>query len=151
MKTRGPSHGQDRCSSSSRSIPHAHRLWPGPARENTWAASLQSGAAHMEPTSHGPRAGSPTKSRDDGPRPGPAHHISGCSAAARPSHFRNITARPGPAIIFQNSQPGPFSKYSARPRPSQFSDRPGQARPGPLAHDKPRFYLFLMICCFGCW
>ena len=51
-----------------------------------------------------------------------------------PTHRNFKVSRPGPSH-FHNSRPGPawlimFSKYSARPGPSQFSDWPGPA------HDK---------------
>ena len=66
-------------------------------------------------------------------------------AAARPSpsHFQKFTARPGPAHqIFESLGP-------ARPGPSQFSDRPGPARPRQTAHDKPwylRLYFEVCMC-----
>ena len=116
------------------------------------------GAAHIEPTSHGPRSGPahqistgwaaarpgpssfhrvvrslarPIQSSEDGPRPGPAHHILKKSrpGPARPINFSKVP--PGPA------RPITFSRVSARPCPSQFSDRPGPARPRQTAHDKP--------------
>ena len=121
----------------------------------------QSGAAHTEPTSHGPR-------------PGPAHQITGRWAAARsgrsifqmmsrlalpgPSYLRVLGRGPARPITFskfygpirsgpsfsQNSRPGPvrpitFSKYSARSGPAHHNFQIGPANPAPgqLAHDKP--------------
>ena len=84
------------------------------------------GAAHIEPTSHGPR-------------PGPAHHIFNFSrpGPARPINFSIFhgPARPGPSI-FQKSRPGParpitFSEVLARPGPARHNFQIGPVRPGP--------------------
>ena len=103
------------------------------------------GAAHVEPTFHGPRPGPahqvsrewvtarpgpsifqmmgrvparPIKISEDAPRPDPA------------SQFQISTARPGPSKL-QKFRPGFKSLGPARPRQSQISDRPGPTRPGP--------------------
>ena len=75
----------------------------------------------------------PIKIAEDGPRPGPAHHTFKLSrpGPARPIKFSKVSARPGPAHhIFKRLGP-------VRPGPSQFSDRPGLARPKQTAHGKP--------------
>ena len=104
---------------------------------------------------HGPAR--PIKFREDGPRPGPAHHICRRWAAARPdpSKFQwtgrdptqpiNVsffTARPGPAHQFFKSL-GPvhhiFKTFGpAPPGQSQVSDRLGPAQPRQTPHDKPQ-------------
>ena len=58
----------------------------------------------------------PTNFSNDEPRPGPAHQISVCWAAARPGHH-----------IFEVSRPGPAH---------QFFKSLGPVRPGLTAHDK---------------
>ena len=89
----------------------------------------QGGAVHIEPIYHGPR-------------PGPAHQISGWWAAARP----------GPSILQMmggRARPSTFSKFHGPARPAHhFFKILGPARPGPshfckysaglgpLAHDK---------------
>ena len=65
----------------------------------------QGGAAHIWPTTHGPR-------------PGPAHHMYKIS---QPGQTWPITS----------------SNFSARPSPSQFSDRPGPIRPDPARTTGP--------------
>ena len=102
----------------------------------SWAAARPC-PSHFHMMGRGPPQ--PIKFSDDGPRPGPVHHISIRWAVARPdpSNFQN--SRPGPArpTNFQNSRPGParpieYSKLSARPRPgpSHFHFfRLGPARP----------------------
>ena len=123
VKTRGPSHGQDGCRSSRSSI---HLSW----------AAARTGPAHQF--------------LDDGPRPGPAHQISGCCAAAGPgpSHFRSFTARPASHF---------FPKFSARPGPADHVFKIlGPARPGLPAHDKDCktqlvacvFYFVVICTCF---
>ena len=112
-------------------------------------------AAHIEPTSYGPR-------------PCPAHQIFRAWAAARPgpsnfrgwaaarpisSHFQFFTARPGPArpinFFKVSARPGRahhiFKRLGpTRPGPSQVSDRPGPARPRQPAHDMP-WYLRVFV------
>ena len=84
------------------------------------------GAAHVEPTSHGPR-------------PGPAYQISRGWAAARPgpSNFQRMGRGPAQPIKFQRMGRGPtqpitFSNFHgpARPGPSNFQ----KSRPGPAHH-----------------
>ena len=81
VQTRGPSHGQDGCRSSSSSSTHLLGRGPDRPLKTRGPPHGQGGAANIEPTSHGPR-------------PGPARHI------------LEVSARPGPPI-FQNSRPGP--------------------------------------------
>ena len=74
----------------------------------------------------------PSNFLDAGPRPDPIRHVYSFNFSWRPcpSIFQNY--RPGPKIL-SNSPPGPaplIRKYSALSGPSQFSDRPGRARPG---------------------
>ena len=126
----GPSKGVGRLMGrAERPIQSPHLMGSGPG----WPVKRRvpphgpGGAAHTEPTSHGPR-------------PDPAHHISRGWAAARPGPSKlqrmgrgpaqPITlsnchgpVRPGPSN-FQKSRPGParpitFSKVSARPGPAQ--------------------------------
>jgi len=105
----------------------------------------------------------PVKFSEDGPRPGLAHQISGGRAAARPgrSKFQRMGRRPTQPIIFSIFH-GPAHQFfrslgPTRPGPSQFSDRPGSARPRQTAYDKPRFlsfatYLgFVFFGVFGSW
>ena len=69
----------------------------------------------------------PTNFSNDEPRPGPAHQISVCWAAARPGHHIFEVSRPGPA------RPSYFRRFTARPGParsinfSNFTARPGPA------------------------
>ena len=79
------------------------------------------GAAHIEPTSHGPR-------------PGPAHPISSRWAAALPSPSNFQSMGRGPAQPMKIAEDGP------RPGPAHHifnSSRPGPARPRQTAHDQP--------------
>ena len=82
---------------------------------------------------HGP--GRPVKTHGPPHRPGGTAHIEPTSHGPRPGPAHHILSfsRPGPA------RPIKFSKVSARPGPSQFSDRPGPVRPRQTAHDK-RWY-----------
>ena len=122
VKTRGRPHGHgERRSSSSSSTPHLMGSGPGRPVKTHGPPHGPGGAAHREPTSHGPR-------------PGPAHQNFRGWAAARPSPSHFQISRPGPA------RPINFSKVSARPGPSHFQkSRPGPARPRQTAHDKPCF------------
>ena len=99
----------------------------GPDRPVKTRGSLhgQGRAAHIEPTSHGPR---PITFRDDGPRPGPPRPINFLDDGPRPGPVRHVTFLKfhGPA------RPINFSKFSTRPGRSYFQNtRPGPARPGP--------------------
>ena len=131
-------------SSSSSSTPHTMGSGPGRPVKTYRPPHGPGGAAHIEPTSHGPRPGPahqisrgwaaarpglsifqrmgrgparPIKISEDGPRPGPAHHIFIFSrpGPARPIRFSEVSARP---IT--------FSKVSARPGPAQ-TNGPSQA------------------------
>ena len=160
VKTRGRPHGHGgRRRSSSSSTPHLMGSGPGRPVKTHGPPHGPGRAAHIEPTSHGPRPGpahqifrewaaaqpSPLQISEGGPRPGPAHHI--FTARPGPSHFQQ--SRPGPAHQISNSlgpaQPITFSKVSARPRQT--------------AHDKPwnfpyRFVGKFMesgICCCLCY
>ena len=99
VKTHEPPHGQDRCRSSSSIVHHIMGRGPDRPMKTRGPHHGQGGAAHIEPTSHGPR-------------PGPAHHIFEVSrlSPARPIKFKKNSARPGPAHHnFQNglARPGP--------------------------------------------
>ena len=110
----------------------SHRPRPGPARENTWAASWAglSGPhnAHISWTAA---------------RPDPSNfRVLGCGPA-QPitlSIFHGPT-RLGPLFfkILGPARPITFKNYSARPGPAHqfFFDRPGPARSGSPAYDKP--------------
>ena len=110
VKIRGRPHGHGgRRRSSSSSTPHLMGSGPGRPVKNHGPG----GAAHIEPTSHGPR-------------PGPAHQIFRGWAAARPSSskFQRMGRGPTQPITFPNFH-GP-----ARPGPSNLlRSRPGPARP----------------------
>ena len=82
------------------------------------------GAAHIEPTSHGPR-------------PGPDHQVSRGWAAARPGPSKVQRMGRGP------TQPIHFSNFHGPARPGQSNfqkPRPGPARPRQTAHDKPWYF-----------
>ena len=112
VKTRGPPHGQGGrriivlIATTAREL---HGQWPGPARENTWAASW-AGVS--------------------GPRKCP--HIEG-RGAARPIRLRLWAAvHPGPSIfqVMGRECDGPAHLLF-------HNSRPGSDRPGLSAHDKP--------------
>ena len=89
VKTRGRPHGHGGRRSSSSSTPHLMRSGPDRPVKTHGPPHGPGRAAHIEPTSHGPR-------------PGPAHQNFREWAAARPSpsHFQIFTAGPGPAHQF---------------------------------------------------
>ena len=114
VETRGRPHDHGgRRSSSRNSTPHLMGSGPGRPVSTHGPLDRPGRAAHIEPTSHGPR-------------PGPIHQIARGWAAARlsQSHFHFYTARPGPVhhIIKRLGL--------ARPRLSHFrKSRPDPARP----------------------
>ena len=163
VKTRGQSHGHGghRCSSSS--TPHLMGSGPGRPVKTHGPPHGPGRAAHIEPTSHGPRP-SPAHQISRGwaaARPGPSNfHMMGRGGPARPIKFSEHGPRPGSAHhIFKFSRSGParpinFQKSRARPGPLHFQkSRPGSARsvtvfglarPGPAQTNGPWQALFFL-------
>ena len=103
VKTHGPPHG------------------PGGAADIahiSWAAA-RPGPSNFERMGRGPAR--PIKISEDGPRPGPAHHIFNLSrpGPARPINFSKVSARPGPGHhIFKSLdtvRPGPDKRPMTSP------------------------------------
>ena len=95
----------------------------------------------------------PVKFSEDGPRPDPAHQIFRGWAAVRPSpsHFQNVTARPGPAHHFSevSAGPGPAHHIAASPmRHGLYMGRPDNCvgRPVDLT-GRPMCYPVLIGAC----
>ena len=124
---RGPSHGPGgRRHRSSSSTSHFMGRGPGRPVKTSGPPHRLGEAAHIKPTSHGPR-------------PDPAHQISIRWATARPGPpiFQMMGRGPARPIKFSDDGPRPglayqnISKLSAPPGPSHFKkSRPGPARPG---------------------
>ena len=132
------------CSSNS-----PHLMGHGPGRPVKTRGPLRGpgGAAHMEPTYHGPRPGPahqclrvdrrpahPIDVSEDGPGPGPSHHIFTFSrpSLAWPTNFPKVSTRPGPArhnLKIGPIRPGP-DKRPLRSPPTACHGLFVWARPG---------------------
>ena len=80
------------------------RSWAGPGRP------ARHGPQTFDMMGRGPAR--PVKFSEDGPRPGPAHHIK--KFTARPTIFSNVSARPGPAHHMA-ARPMKHGLYMGRP------------------------------------
>ena len=95
----------------------SRRWWAGPGLG--WASPARPGPANFQRVGRGPAR--PIKISEDGPRPGPAHHIFNLSrpGPARPINFSKVSARPGPGHhIFKSLdtvRPGPDKRPMTSP------------------------------------
>ena len=142
VKTRGRPHGHGgRRSSSSSSSSTPHTMGSGPCRPVTIHESPHGPgrAAHIEPTSHGPRPGPGAKTSRvwAAARLGPSNSPRIGRSPVRPIKIAENGPRSDPAHdSFNFSRPGPArsitcSKVSARPGPARHVFQIGPARPGP--------------------
>ena len=94
----------------------------GPAHQFLirWAAA-RPGPSNFQRMGRGPTR--PIKFSEDGPRPGPAHHIFKTSrpGPVRPIFFSKVSARPGPAHHMA-ARPMKYGLYVGRP--DNYVDRP---------------------------